>query len=93
MHLLGILIEKIAYRPLRNATRISVDYCHWSFLVLEYGMMFFVSANVRTYPEMTGIMAKTMNMGSLVISMQQIILVSITIALMILLQFIVKQPR
>ena len=91
---LGILIEKIAYRPLRNATRISVLITAIGVsLFLEYGMMFFVTANVRTYPEMTGIMARSLKLGNIVVSMQQIILVSITIILMILLQFIVKKTK
>ena len=86
--------RKIAYRPLRNATRISVLITAIGVsLFLEYGTMFFVTANVRTYPEMTGLLARTIKMGNIVISMQQILLVSITIVLMILLQFIVKTTR
>jgi len=91
---LGVLIEKIAYKPLRNATRISVLITAIGVsLFLEYGTMFFVKAKVRTYPEMTGMLAKTFHFGNLTISMQQIIILAVTIILMILLQFIVKRTR
>jgi branched-chain amino acid transport system permease protein len=92
--LLGMLIEKVAYKPLRNATRIAVLITAIGVsLFLEYGTMFVVSAKVRTYPEMTGLLAKTFKLGGVVISMQQIMIVSITVILMIMLQFIVNRTR
>ena len=92
--LLGVLIEKIAYRPLRNATRISVLITAIGVsLFLEYGTMFFVKAKVRTYPQMTGLLAKSMRVGNMNISMQQILLLGITIVLMIILQFIVRRTK
>lgn len=92
--LLGIAIEKIAYKPLRNATRIAVLITAIGVsLFLEYGTMFIASANVRSYPPMTGILAETFNMGNITITMQQIFIVIITLILMILLQFIVKKTR
>lgn len=92
--ILGMLIEKIAYKPLRNATRIAVLITAIGVsLFLEYGTMFAVTAKVRTYPEMTGLLSQKFNIGSVVISMQQIMIVSITIILMIMLQFIVNRTR
>lgn len=92
--ILGMLIEKIAYKPLRNATRIAVLITAIGVsLFLEYGTMFAVTAKVRTYPEMTGLLSQKYNIGSVVISMQQIMIVSITIILMIMLQFIVNRTR
>lgn len=92
--LLGVTIEKIAYKPLRNATRIAVLITAIGIsLFLEYGTMFFVKANVRSYPAMTGLMANRFQFGNIVITMQQIIIVVITIILMIMLQFIVKKTR
>jgi branched-chain amino acid transport system permease protein len=92
--LLGIAIEKIAYKPLRNATRIAVLITAIGVsLFLEYGTMFFVKANVRSYPPMQGFMTGTFQLGNIVITMQQIVIVSITIILMILLQFIVKKTK
>lgn len=91
---LGVVIERVAYKPLRDATRIAVLITAIGVsLFLEYGTMFFVKANVRSYPPMTGLMTESFKMGDLVITMQQIIIVIITIILMILLQFIVKKAR
>lgn len=92
--LLGVTIEKIAYKPLRNATRIAVLITAIGVsLFIEYGTMFFVKANVRSYPPLTGLMTRTYRMGGIVITMQQIMIVVITIILMVLLQFIVKKTR
>ncbi len=92
--LLGVAIEKIAYKPLRNATRIAALITAIGVsLFLEYTTMFFATANVRTYPPMTGFMAKTFKMGNVVISAQQILIAIITIILMVLLQLIVKKTR
>lgn len=92
--LLGVAIEKIAYKPLRNATRIAALITAIGVsLFLEYTTMFFASANVRTYPPMTGFMAKTFEMGNVVISAQQILIAIITVILMVLLQLIVKKTR
>ena len=92
--LLGMAIEKIAYKPLRNATRIAVLITAIGVsLFLQYGTMFFVGAGVRTYPPMSGIMTERFEFGSTVVSMQQIISVATTIILLTALQFIVKKTR
>jgi len=92
--LLGVLIEKIAYKPLRNATRIAVLITAIGVsLFLEYGTMAIVKAKVRTYPEMTGMMTNTFSLGNITISMQQILIVVTTVILMIILQFIVKKTK
>jgi len=91
---IGIAIEKIAYKPLRNAARIAVLITAIGVsLFIEYVTMFFVKPDVRSYPPLTGIMTKTFNLGGINITMQQILIVGITIILMILLQFIVKRTR
>lgn len=91
---LGIIIEKIAYKPLRNATRIAVLITAIGVsMFLEYGTMFFVKANVRAYPPLSGWLVKTFSFGKLTLSAQQILIVAITVVLMVLLQFIVKQTR
>ena len=92
--ILGIVIEKIAYRPLRNATRIAALITAIGVsLFLEYTTMFFASANVRTYPPMTGFMARTFKIGDIVISAQQILIAIITVIQMILLQIFVKRTK
>ena len=50
--ILGVVIEYLAYRPLRHSTRIAalITAIGVSFL-LEYGMVFFVGANTRSFPQ------------------------------------------
>ena len=50
--ILGVIIEFLAYRPLRHSTRISVliTAIGVSFL-LEYGMVYLVGANTRAFPQ------------------------------------------
>ncbi len=91
---IGVLIEKIAYKPLRNATRIAVLITAIGVsLFIEYGTMFFVKANVRAYPELTGWLATSYKIGKMTITAQQILIVFSTIVLMGMLQFIVKKTR
>ena len=92
--LIGVTIEKIAYKPLRNSPRITVLITAIGVsLFLEYVTMFFMKANVRSYPELTGILAVTKSFGGVIISMKQVLIVAITIALVILLTLIVKKTR
>jgi len=92
--LLGITIEKVAYKPLRNSTRIAVLITAIGLsLFLQYGMMFFVTAKVRTYPAMEGFMAERFQLGSIVITIQQILIMVITLVLMIALQLVVKRTK
>ena len=89
---LGIVIEKVAYKPLRHSSRIAVLITAIGVsLLLEYVMMFFVGAEVRSYPKVLSDAA--FNLGSIRVSMQQIYIVAISIALMILLQFIVHRTK
>ncbi len=91
---LGVLIEKIAYKPLRSSTRIAVLITAIGMsLFLEYTMMFFVKANVRTYPPMSGLLAQSHKLGDIVITTKQLLIFTVTIILMVLLQFIVKKTR
>ena len=92
--LLGMAVEKVAYKPLRNSARISLLITAIGMsLFLEYGTMFLVSAKVRTYPAMTGLMAKTFHIGGVLVTMQQVVILVTTVALMLALQYIVKYTR
>ncbi len=91
---LGVTIEKIAYKPLRNSSRIAVLITAIGVsLFLEYGMVFLVGAGVKSYPTTTGLLAEQLKMGDITISMMQIIIVGVSVLLMILLQFIVKNTK
>lgn len=89
---LGVLIERIAYKPLRASSRIAVliTAIGMSFF-LEYVMMFFVGAASRPYPDV--LERKVFEIGGVVINTQQIVIVGTAIILMIILQFIVHKTK
>jgi branched-chain amino acid transport system permease protein len=92
--IIGVVIEKVAYKPLRNATRIAVLITAIGVsLFIEYTTMAIAGAGVRAYPQMTGFLTGAYRLGSVNITVHQIVIVSITIILMVSLQFIVKKTR
>ncbi len=89
---LGMAIEKIAYKPLRNATRIAALITAIGVsLFLEYTTMFFTGAQVRSYPPV--LTDKVFHLGDVIISLQQIYIILIAVILMIILQFIVHKTK
>ena len=90
--ILGVVIEFLAYRPLRNSTRISalITAIGVSFL-LEYGMVFFVGANTRSFPQVIKTVRYTL--GPISISNIQLMILGISILLMVGLQFIVQKTK
>ena len=90
--ILGVIIEFLAYRPLRNSTRIAalITAIGVSFL-LEYGMIFFVGANTRFFPQV--IKTVRFNLGPISISNIQLLILGISIFLMVALQFIVQKTK
>jgi branched-chain amino acid transport system permease protein len=89
---LGMIIERVAYKPLRNSSRITVLITAIGVsLLLEYVMMFFVGAEVRSYPKV--LTNKIYHFGDVVINLQQIYILVTALALMILLQFIVHKTK
>jgi len=92
--ILGVVIERVAYKPLRTSTRIAVLITAIGVsLLLQYGMMFFVGASVRSYPPLPEFMQASFNLGGVIISAQQLFIVGISVTLMVLLQFIVQRTR
>ena len=92
---LGVMIERIAYKPLRNSSRIAVliTAIGMSFL-LEYVMMYFVGAEVKTYPTDPPVLErKLFYIGDIVINTQQIVIVATAIVLMVILQYIVRKTK
>lgn len=90
--ILGVVIEFLAYRPLRNSTRIAalITAIGVSFL-LEYGMVFFVGANTRSFPQVIETVRYTL--GPISISNIQLMILGISILLMVGLQFIVQKTK
>lgn len=92
---LGMLVERLAYKPLRHAPRISVliTAIGVSFF-LEYTTMYFVSPTPRTFPAMFGDVAVTIDsLGGIVINGQQMLILGITAVLMVILTYIVQKTK
>ncbi len=90
--ILGVLIERIAYKPLRHATRIAalITAIGVSY-VLEYTTQYVMGSEVKTYP--TLLSNSSFSLGPVTISMQQVYIFTITIVLMIALHLIIKKTK
>lgn len=92
--LLGMLIEKVAYKPLRNSPRISALITAISVsLFLQYTMMYFVGPQTRTFPEILKSNSIQLFDGKVVLDIKNIIIVVITVILMAALQYIINNTR
>ncbi|MBR1420690.1 MAG: branched-chain amino acid ABC transporter permease [Selenomonadaceae bacterium] len=90
--ILGMIVEKLAYKPLRHAPRISIliTAIGVSFF-LEYSMMYFVSPTPRTFPQVIPNIA--FDIGGFIINGQQLMIFGITIVLMAILTYIVQKTK
>lgn len=90
--LLGMLVERLAYKPLRHAPRISVLISAIGVsLFLEYVSMYFVSPTPRTFPAVFDNIS--FHVGGFVINGQQILIFVITFILMAILTYIVQKTK
>ncbi|WP_286925525.1 MULTISPECIES: branched-chain amino acid ABC transporter permease [Lysinibacillus] len=88
----GVLIERIAYKRLRNATRIAALITAIGVsLLIEYTTIFFRGAQPAAYPDV--IKNKSFDIFGIQISSTSILILSVAIVLMILLQFIVHKTK
>ena len=89
---LGMVVEKLAYKPLRHAPRISIliTAIGVSFF-LEYTGMYFVTPTPRTFPDVIGNISY--NVGGFIINGQQLLIFAITIILMAILTYIVQKTK
>lgn len=90
---LGMAIEKVGYKPIRNSTRIAALITAISIsLFLEYGTMYFVKADTRTFPSVLPDVSINLS-GNLIINVRDIYIVIITLLLMIILQYIIHRTK
>jgi branched-chain amino acid transport system permease protein len=91
--LLGVLIERIAYKPLRRAANILLLITAIGVsLVLENGFNFLFTGNPRTYPQNI-LVQKTIYIGPIRTDTLHIIILGISLLLMIMLQIIVYRTK
>lgn len=92
--IIGVVIERVAYKRLRNATRIAALITAIGVsLLIEYTVIFFRTrgASPEAYPEV--LTNKTIDLFGVQITMQSILILTVSIVLMIILQFIVHQTK
>ncbi|MFC4183407.1 branched-chain amino acid ABC transporter permease [Saccharococcus thermophilus] len=90
---LGVCIERIAYKPLRNATRIAVLITAIGVsLLIEYGTIYLRGAQPEAYPS-TLLPDKKLEIFGVIINSQSLLILGTSIVLMILLQLIVYKTK
>lgn len=90
--LFGVIIERIAYKRLRNATRIAALITAIGVsLLIEYGVIYIRGAQPEAYPDVFAY--RTFDFFGAQISIQSILILSVSVVLMILLQFIVHKTK
>jgi branched-chain amino acid transport system permease protein len=97
--ILGIIIEKLAYRPLRDRPRLTVLITAIGVsLFLEYFGQYLFGADPQYFPDLIGDHAITLPawMGSLTdltIMESQVLVIVVTLVLLVLLRFIVTRTK
>lgn len=91
--LLGVIIEKIAYKPLRKSPKLSLLITAFAMsLFLENFVRVIISPDPQTYPDKL-LPQKTLHLGSLNIDNHQLYIIGISIVLVFILQFIVFKTK
>lgn len=90
--ILGVVIERIAYKPLRNSTRVAalITAIGVSYL-LQNSMIYFVGPEVKAFP--STVTNQIHRVFGLVINSKQILVFITTVIFMVLLQIIVKYTK
>lgn len=90
--ILGVVIEFLAYRPLRKSTRIAalITAIGVSYF-LQNLMIYFVSADTRAFPQV--IQRKVYRLGMIEVSNIQLLILFTALVLMFLLQVIIQKTK
>ena len=88
----GILIERLAYRPVRHHSRLtSLITAIGVSLLLEYGGQVVFGATPRFFPQM--IRSRTYALGGVQITNQNLLIIVVALLMMFALQFIVHHTK
>lgn len=90
--LFGVIIERVAYKPLRKSTRTAalITAIGVSFLI-QNGVLMVMGANIYAFPQV--IPNQFFTVMGLRLNMLQIVIFATSIALMIILQYIVSKTK
>ena len=90
--ILGVVIERLAYRPLRNGPTLNVLITAIGVsLLLENLGQYLFGAAPRAFPELFPV--KTFDLGGLFISSNQLVVIGVTLVLLFALRFIVLHTK
>ncbi|NLZ34973.1 branched-chain amino acid ABC transporter permease [Clostridium isatidis] len=90
--ILGMIIEKVAYKPLRNSPRITLLITAIGMsLLLQNGMRFLVGPNPKPYKDL--IPNSFINLGNVQINSKTLLMLGVSALLVLLLQFIVYKTK
>jgi branched-chain amino acid transport system permease protein len=91
--LVAVLLERIAYRPLRGAPRlVPLITAIGASLVLQYTARGFYGSGVRAFPSFN-LFAGSVTLGPITISVTRLVVIGAAIALMIGLYFFINRTR
>lgn len=92
--LIGVIIEKIAYKPIRKSSRIAALITAISVsLFLEYTTMYFVKPEAKAFPQVLHKEKFSLLGGKIILDSTEILIVAITIVLMLILQYIIHKTK
>ncbi|MEB3299969.1 MAG: branched-chain amino acid ABC transporter permease [Candidatus Sericytochromatia bacterium] len=93
--LLGVAIERIAYRPLRHSPRLSLLITALGLsIILQNGIMLLVGTEDRTYPErFTEALQEGFDLGTVHVAWQQVLTLGVALAFMSALTWMVQRTR
>lgn len=88
----GVLIERVAYKPLRKAPRIAalITAIGVSYFI-ENMMLVIVGSESKAFPDALGNMS--INLLGATMTLKQIVILSITVVLMLILTFTIKKTK
>lgn len=89
---LGVAIERIAYKPLRKSTRLAVLITAIGMsLLLQNGGLAVLGSDYRAFPD---VMEKiSFKVGGVIITNQQILILAVTVVMMVGLQYVVRRTK
>ena len=89
---LGVVLEKVAYKPLRNSPRITLLITAIGIsLLLENGMKLAVGSSPKAFPKLLS--TEVIKLGSLSLETSKILMLVVSIMLVVFLQFIVFKTK
>ncbi|NLY73558.1 MAG: branched-chain amino acid ABC transporter permease [Tissierellia bacterium] len=91
--LLGLVLEKLAYKPMRGSPRITIliSAIGASFLLQNFGILVF-GGRPKAFP-IPGILDTTLTVSGVSVDLISIIIPIITIALLVILNFFIKKTK